>query len=154
MKSDNLFKGEIFGPAFSETWITPYLMVHFLSGFVLYYIGFQLFRDRNRAVVFAVLLHLFYEMKDFAAFYEEPWAVKFNDWEYNQFLALVTSRKKTISSVNNVPINSLFDQILSMIGIYLAYMHISPNNHKFYISVLLFVISLTFVIYLEFVYRD
>ena len=67
MKDDNFFKGDIFGPSFSENWITPYLYVHFLSGFVLYYFGYHLFRDRERAVIFASVLHLLYELKDFAA---------------------------------------------------------------------------------------
>ena len=154
MKDDNFFKGDIFGPSFSENWITPYLYVHFLSGFVLYYFGYHLFKDKGRAVIFASVLHLLYELKDFAAFYEEPWAVKFNDWEYNYFLAMSSSHQKKVSSINNVPINSILDHSLCMVGIYIAYMNVPPNNHLFYILILLFSIFLTVIFYLEYVHRD
>ena len=154
MRGDSFFKGELFGLSFSESWVTPYLYVHFLSGFVLYYFGYHLFKDTGRAVIFASVLHLLYELKDFAAFYEEPWAVKFNDWEYNYFLAISSSHQKKVSSINNVPINSILDQALCMVGIYIAYRLVPPNNHLFYILILLFSVFLTIIFYLEYVYRD
>lgn len=139
MKDDSFFAGPIISHdgVFHDAWITIFLIVHFLSGFCLYYLAYLVFRDKNKAALAAIIVHLLYEIKDTAAFYEAPWAVKVNEFSYNTvFKDYLGIHTRDSDPRHNYPMNSVLDQLVSMLGTYLAYHHVHPYDTRTNVTLL------------------
>lgn len=134
MKNSSFFSGPIISEddgLWGDGWITWFLVVHFLSGFGLYRTGLMIYpRNKWKAFMFAVLMHLVYEIKDIAAYYEHPLFTSWNDWQYNVIPRTFLSSDSFYESdpSHNYPMNSVLDQVLSMLGMWISYKYIKNVN--------------------------
>ncbi len=124
-KEKGFWDGPVVGKlGLEDAWVTWYLIPHFLSGFVLYGIARRLFPFQSTlyVAVVASLIHLIYEIKDMSAYFEVRWAIDVKQFQYRyMWLPLQNMRDPGVFKVgDNYPVNSVLDQLVAQMGIYLA----------------------------------
>ena len=154
--SDSFFIGPVFGNGNGNksSWIDTYIVPHALWGYVIYYIcnvfiqwvkpSMARTKQKKIAFVVAFILHLLYEIKDQMAYYGVEWANKFSDLYYNNIITKYL--EVDISTNENTPMNSVFDQLAATLGIYICYRwgvgSVKTRKQRFWVVLSLLIISL------------